>query len=278
MNIVTRTEPWEYSFLTLEPTYSVKDWVAAEKIMARFLDKTRRERGAMYSGWTVCGDKLFCREAFPDGNSLGDHLANVQPTIDQLLADAATLDQMQLHGPAEEMGKCEAALARYGTTYYEIVDGFTRLVRPYAGMPRGQSFVSLQPSFTVTDWAAAEPLLARCIELVQAAEKGCVFFGWTRSGDQLVCRQAHVCGCGTADDIVKHLANTFEAIDALVDGPAVLDAVQLHAPASRVDACKRAMPGGFHGVPVQYFTLRTGFQKYELTGYNLGMLDYSKFD
>ena len=68
---------------------------------------------------------------------------------------------------------------------------------------RVQGFCTLQPSFTVADWEAAAPLVQRCVELMRrcsdvdhapagggAPERGCIFHGFTRRGDQLVCRQA----------------------------------------------------------------------------------------
>ena len=86
MNVVEVTPAWENTFLTLQPTFVVEDWAKARPLMAEFLDKTRTQRGAMYSGWTVCGDKLFCREAFAESAFLLEHLREVRPSLDALLA------------------------------------------------------------------------------------------------------------------------------------------------------------------------------------------------
>ena len=152
MNVVEVTPAWENTFLTLQPTLVVEDWAKARPLMAEFLDKTRTQRGAMYSGWTVCGDKLFCREAFAESAFLLEHLREVRPSLDALLAPGTTrLLEMQLHGPADELSKCAAAMDGLDTQAFEIVSGFTTLVRPYGGMLRAQAFSSLQPSFTVAD-------------------------------------------------------------------------------------------------------------------------------
>ena len=268
MNVVDRTPAWENTFLTLQPTFVVEDWAKARPLMAEFLDKTRTQRGAMYSGWTVCGDKLFCREAFAESAFLLEHLSSVRPSLDALLEPG--LLEMQLHGPADELGKCEAAMEGLDAQAFEVFSGFTTLVRPYGGMSRGQAFSSLQPSFTVADWDAAAPLLERCVALMRA-EKGCIFHGWTRSGDRLVCRQAHA----STDGLLAHLANSEvqQTLAELCDGPATLDGVQLHGPMSALEACALAE---YLGVGVEGFAIDSGFQKYELTGYNMGLLDLSK--
>ena len=271
MNVVDRTPAWENTFLTLQPTFVVEDWAKARPLMAEFLDKTRTQRGAMYSGWTVCGDKLFCREAFAESAFLLEHLSSVRPSLEALMEPGiARLLEMQLHGPADELSKCEAAMEGLDTQTFEVFSGFTTLVRPYGGMSRGQGFSSLQPSFTVADWDAATPLLERCVALMRA-EKGCIFHGWTRSGDRLVCRQAHA----STDGLLAHLGNSEvqQTLAELCDGPAILDGVQLHGPMSALEACALAE---YLGVGVEGFAIDSGFQKYELTGYNMGLLDLSK--
>jgi hypothetical protein len=198
MNVVDRLPP-DYdvtsnNFISVGSTYIVGDWAAAKPVISEFLDQTRTEKGAMYSGWTRCGDKLHCREAYPDADFLSAHVVNVQAIVDKLLAQGATLDEVQVHGPAAERSKCEAATPACAQ-YFQVESGFTSFVRPYAGMSKGQSFLSLQPSFSVTDWARATPLMERCVALAKA-QKGCVFFGWTVSGDQLFCRLGLGLGLG----------------------------------------------------------------------------------
>ena len=124
MNVVEVTPAWENTFLTLQPTLVVEDWAKARPLMAEFLDKTRTQRGAMYSGWTVCGDKLFCREAFAESAFLLEHLREVRPSLDALLEPGtARLLEMQLHGPADELSKCAAAMDGLDTQAFEIVSG-----------------------------------------------------------------------------------------------------------------------------------------------------------
>lgn len=55
-----------FTFLTIQPTFTVTDWSRAKPIMEEFVARTRREANCMYYGWSKTGDKpgdkLFCRE------------------------------------------------------------------------------------------------------------------------------------------------------------------------------------------------------------------------
>merc|ERR1711959_258467 len=70
-----------------------------EPIMKEFVEATKTEDGCVYYGWTVAGEKLFCREAYNDGAAVNAHLANVGPLIGKLLEDGVCkLDQIH-QGP-----------------------------------------------------------------------------------------------------------------------------------------------------------------------------------
>lgn len=88
-----------YNFLTIEPTFTILNPELAEPIMKEFVEKTRTEKGCLYYGWSKCGDKLFCREAYVDGEAVLAHLGNVGPCIDALLKESAELDRISIHGP-----------------------------------------------------------------------------------------------------------------------------------------------------------------------------------
>ena len=49
--------------------------------------------------------------------------------------------------------------------------------------------------------------------------------------------------------------------------------MQLHAPRAALEACALTE---YMGVGVEGFAIDSGFQKFELTGYNMGLLDLSK--
>ena len=114
-----------YTFLTIQPTFTIKDWEAARPVMDKFVELTKSETGCVYYGWTKVGDKLFCREAYGEATGVLAHIDNVGATFGAFLeSGAATLDKIELHGPKEELEKCKTVFDAFGTAYWEIDSGF----------------------------------------------------------------------------------------------------------------------------------------------------------
>merc|ERR1712196_202655 len=155
------------TIMTIQPTFTVSDWAVAEPIMAEFVEATKKETGCIYYGWTRNDDKLFCREAYVDAEASLAHLDNVGPLVGKLLESAATLDQIELHGPAAEL--------------HEQGGGSVR---------SAQTLMTIQPTFTIKDWEAAKPIMEEFVERTKT-ETGCVYYGWTKVGDKLFCREAY---------------------------------------------------------------------------------------
>merc|ERR1711861_46918 len=56
-----------------------------EPFMKKCVDLTRTEAGCMYYGWTIQGDKLFCREAYVDAKAVQAHLENIGAAVGEML-------------------------------------------------------------------------------------------------------------------------------------------------------------------------------------------------
>ena len=67
------------NFCTIQPTFTIVDLATAEPLMKECVDATKAEKGCVYYGWTIKDDKLFCREAYVDGDAVDAHLANAVP-------------------------------------------------------------------------------------------------------------------------------------------------------------------------------------------------------
>jgi quinol monooxygenase YgiN len=118
-----------YTFCSIHPTFTVIDWEKAKPVMAEFVQKTRTEAGCLYYGWTLTGNKLKCREAYSDGNSVNAHLGNVGDCISALLAEGvATLDSIEIHGPSEQLEIVKPGTEALGTKYFAIDSGFSKFV------------------------------------------------------------------------------------------------------------------------------------------------------
>ena len=244
--------PYPYNFITIEPTYTINDPEAVQQIMLEYVERSKSEPGLCYCdftttrsapddtapGWSfsaAAGDSLFVREAYPDAEAVLSHLANVAPLREKLLAGPATLAGLELHGPAAALETCRTAIsdeslddrvvdALKGASFFEEQGGLSRLEKVSGGMPLPLVLVSLQTTFTVSDAAAATGV---CDEIVRRAEseENLLYCGWTRNGDQLVCREAY----GSATGLVKHVENVRDCMDSLTSGPATFEASRLHA-------------------------------------------------
>jgi len=115
VKVFGETKP--YTFLTVQPTFTVLDWDRAKPILADYVATARSDFSCMYCGWSVCGDSLFGRVAHVDGAAVTKHIQDVGPCIDRLIADGvATLDEFSIHGPADELAKCRSAIDGLGST------------------------------------------------------------------------------------------------------------------------------------------------------------------
>merc|ERR1712146_754015 len=127
----------------------------------------------------------------------------------------ATLDGIELHGPAAELDKCKTGM----------------------------------------DGDAAAPIMAEFVERTKT-EKGCVYYGWTKSGDKLFCREAYVDAAG----VLAHLDNVGPCVSKLLESAATLDGIELHGPSAELDKCK----AGMDGFGTKYFEIDSGFQNFAL--------------
>jgi len=225
------------NLITIEPTYTINHPEAVQHIMQEYVARSKSEPGICYIGFSTTrsawdetvpgwpysvasGDTLFVRAAFPDAEATLFHLGNAASLREQLIDGPATLTSLELHGPAVELKACRAAVSDeagvLGARLFEAQSGLSRLEKQSGGMPL--------PLVMVSDASAAARV---CDEIVQRAEseENCLYCGWTRNGDTLVCREAY----GSATGLVKHVENIRTCMDALTSGPATLEAGQLHA-------------------------------------------------
>jgi len=246
-------------FMTIQPTFTIKDWAAAAPIMAEFVEATKTEAGCIYYGWSKTEDKLFCREAYVDAAAVLAHLDNVGALVGKLLESAATLDGIELHGAYEEVDKCKEKMDAFGTTYWKHETSLrygVSFMRKETGAKRApMTLMTIQPTFTVKDWDAAAPIMAEFAEATKT-EAGCIYYGWSGSkeNNKLFCREAYVDAAG----VIAHLDNVGALVGKLLESAATLDKIELHGPAAEIDKCK----GKMDAFGTTYWTIDSGFQNF----------------
>ena len=125
--------PASNTFLTLQPTFIIKDLAKAEPFMKQCVDATRTESGCLYYGWTISDDgtKLFCREAYIDGNAVDTHLKNAVPIVGAMLASGAVeMESIELHGPKAEWAACKVEADKLGMVYFDVDASFAKFALP----------------------------------------------------------------------------------------------------------------------------------------------------
>ncbi|MGC6426401.1 MAG: putative quinol monooxygenase [Akkermansiaceae bacterium] len=91
-------------------------------LMNRFSEKTSTEETCFYYDFTVCGDIVFCREAYKGAAGLLHHLENVGECIEEALT-FSELIRVEVHGPKAELDQLREPLADLGPDFFEHVAG-----------------------------------------------------------------------------------------------------------------------------------------------------------
>lgn len=98
--------------VSLHPYFRVQEGKMDEfkAILPRFVEKTSSEEACLYYDFTICGDTVFCREAYVGAAGILAHLGNVDELLEEAL-EISELFRLEVHGPAEELEKLEEPLS-----------------------------------------------------------------------------------------------------------------------------------------------------------------------
>ena len=119
--------------------------------------------------------------------------------------------------------------------------GRSKLFQVQEPEPEGDpNFFSLHSTFTIHDRKAANPLMEEILEVTKT-EPGCLYCGFTVSGNTLVCREAYA----DARAVLAHRKNVRALADELLaDGVCSLDAQRVHGPSDSIHLVKEASAHG----------------------------------
>mmetsp|Transcript_1455 Transcript_1455/g.1922 ORF Transcript_1455/g.1922 Transcript_1455/m.1922 type:complete len:264 (-) Transcript_1455:440-1231(-) len=126
-------------------------------------------------------------------------------------------------------------------------------------MSAPNTFCAVCPMFEIIDDEKAEEILSRFVETTKK-EDGCVYYGWTRSGNKVFCRETYIDG----EAVLYHLKNVEGLLSEILNGIAKLDSLSFHAPEKELEKIK---PVTAHLNPTYFTYLPSGFTNfYSLTG------------
>ncbi|MFK7994377.1 MAG: hypothetical protein AB8B87_09590 [Granulosicoccus sp.] len=112
---------------SLVPYFTVQEGKLDEfkALGEQMVEKTSSESEVVNYGFSFAGQRAHCREAYTSAQGILAHLENVDGLLKQALA-IASLDLLEIHGPAEELEKLKEPLAGLNPTYFTMETGFRR--------------------------------------------------------------------------------------------------------------------------------------------------------
>jgi len=228
--------------------FTIKDFEAAKPGLDACVDSAKSEPGVLYYGWTICGEKLFCRQTFVDGAAAAQHLKNELPILSPMLESGCiSVDSWDVMGAEADLAAAKKAGDGVGASYWEVWDSWNHFKHASSVTPATQSFLTLQQTFKILDMKGAAPLMAKCLEVTKS-EAGCMYYGWAICGDKLFCREAYVSG----DAVNAHVGDSLghELIAEMLEkhgqdgSPAVaMDKVELHGPREQLEIATKTCDG-----------------------------------
>ena len=112
---------------SLVPYFTVQDGKLDEfkALGEQMVERTQSESEVVYYGFSFNGQHAHCREAYASGKGILAHLENVGDLLKQALS-VASLDKLEIHGPAAELEALKEPLAELNPTYFTLETGFRR--------------------------------------------------------------------------------------------------------------------------------------------------------
>jgi hypothetical protein len=148
----------------INPYFRVTSWPKARPLMAEFEELCIREPSFSHFGWTRSGDELLWRTAFADVDTMLTSFRSLSPLIDKMLEGAATMDRVEVHGPAAALDRIRQKTSQLGASYIEtdnqqFQSGF--VMKSTDKEVDQKNPASTDAIFSITDWPTARPIMQK---------------------------------------------------------------------------------------------------------------------
>jgi len=117
----------EDTVCTLVPYFTVEDGKldAFKALGEQMVEKTKAESDVAFYGFSFNGQQAHCREGYASASGILKHLENVDSLLQQALK-IASLDRLEIHGPAEQISALQQPLEELNPTFFTMETGFRR--------------------------------------------------------------------------------------------------------------------------------------------------------
>lgn len=128
------------------------------------IEQVKLEDKCLQYGFTICGDKAFCRSSYTDAEGILVHFQNIDFLLKEGLCNHGDLLWLQLHGPPEELAKlaAEPMIQEMNVEFYELVSNSFKVEYKQDANVAEEKVNNAQ--FSVS--AASEPVQAKVVETV----------------------------------------------------------------------------------------------------------------
>ena len=117
----------EDTVCTLVPYFTVQDGKLDEfkALGEQMVERTKSEDDVGFYGFSFSGQRAHCREGYASAAGILKHLENVDALLQQALK-IASLDLLEIHGPAAELDALREPLKGLNPTFFTMETGFRR--------------------------------------------------------------------------------------------------------------------------------------------------------
>ncbi len=117
----------EDNVCTLVPYFTVQDGKLDEfkALGEQMVQKTQSESDVVFYGFSFSGQRAHCREGYTSAAGILKHLENVDELL-QAALKIASLDLLEVHGPASEVDALRDPLKGLNPTFFVMETGFRR--------------------------------------------------------------------------------------------------------------------------------------------------------
>ena len=95
-------------------------------LLPHFIERTATESACLYYDFTMGDELIHCREAYIGAAGAAAHLANVGDLL-ETAAGLADLEQLEIHGPAEELDQLREGLEALNPAWFVHQGGLEKV-------------------------------------------------------------------------------------------------------------------------------------------------------
>ena len=112
---------------TIVPYFKIQDGKieAFKELCEKLIEKTYKEPGCLYYGFSFDGYEAHCREGYADAEGLLTHLENVGSLLEEILK-IADITRLEIHSTEEELAKLREPLIDLKPQFFTMEYGFRR--------------------------------------------------------------------------------------------------------------------------------------------------------